>query len=379
MLVQPKTEKTRKESKFTQNGDKATLEITTDKQIKTLEQLIEVAKIDTDVWEIERYVCNKWEVAAFDHAEGHFTLQELWQVKATLKMKHKEIFLREVAKEIIGEIKEHSPVVPKRIYQKKKEQHLIEVDLFDPHIGKLSWGLESGEDYDIKIAEKRYRTALEEIIDRNTYGVERWLLPLTGDFFNVNSSTASTFAGTPQSEDTRWKKTFRIGWKLLSESITTLSEIAPVTVLIVTGNHDTESLFYAGEVLSARFDNNQNITVDNSPMTRKYFRYGVNLTGFTHGSDEKLEQLPMIMANEAKGDFANTKYREWHVGHFHSKREYRFLSTKEDKGVTVRVIRSLSSVDEWHYKKGYIGAVKTGEAFIYHKTNGMIANLSVNL
>ncbi len=379
MEIQPKIEKTRKESKFTQNGNKATLEITTDNQIKTLEQLIEAAKIDTKVWDIERYVCNKWEVAAFDRVESKFIPKELWQVKATLKMKDKDIFLREVAKEIIGEIQEQSPVVPQRKYPKKKEQYLAEVDLFDPHIGKLSWGLESGEDYDIKIATKRYKEALEEIIDRNTYGVERWLLPLTGDFFNVNSSMAQTFAGTPQSEDTRWKKTFRTGWTLLSNSINTLSSIAPVTVLIVPGNHDTESLFYAGEVLLARFNGDQNVTVDNSPMTRKYFRYGVNLTGFTHGSDEKLEQLPMIMANEAKNDYSNTLYREWHVGHLHSKREYRFLSTKEDKGVTVRVIRSLSSVDEWHYKKGYIGAIKTGEAFIYHKKDGMICNLTVNL
>jgi hypothetical protein len=370
----------REESKFEQKGNNATLEIVSKKQIKTLEELIEVAQIDTDTWEIERYVCNKWEVAGFDKHSKTFTVQELWQVKAIMKKRVDAILLRDIGAEIISEMKKHSTVVKKRPVKSSIDSCLCEVDLFDPHIGKLAWGMESGEDYDIKIASERYTRALEEIIDRSApFKKERFLLPLTGDFFNVNSSTAATFAGTPQSEDSRWKKTFRTGWNLLKDSIETLSQIAPVTVIVVVGNHDTESLFYAGEVLSGVFANNKNITIDNSPKVRKYYRYGVNLTGFTHGSDEKLEQLPMIMANEAKSDYAETLYREFHVGHFHSKREYRFLSTKEDRGVTVRVIRSLSSVDEWHYKKGYIGAIKTGEAFITHKTEGLIANLSVNL
>ena len=55
-------------------------------RIKTLEQLLAVAKIDLDVWEVERWVANKWEVAGKFGTKGSesFELQDLWQVKAWL-------------------------------------------------------------------------------------------------------------------------------------------------------------------------------------------------------------------------------------------------------------------------------------------------------
>ena len=42
---------------------------------------------------------------------------------------------------------------------------------------------------------------------------------------------------------------------------------------------------------------------------------------FTHGSEEKRDSLPMLMANERKELWAETKFREWHLGHMHRKKE----------------------------------------------------------
>lgn len=378
-----KDNKTPIQTTFDQKGDSAKLEMVTERRVKTLEDLIKVAEIDTEIWEIERFTCNKWEVASSSKTkEGQvtgFTVQDLWQVKATMKKRVDAIALREIRDEILKQIEKKSPRVQKIPFV-KSDSHLIELDLFDPHIGKLAWGKESGENYDLKIGIKRYEDSITDLIEKiEPYPVEKFLLPVTGDFFNINSSDMQTFAGTPQSEDVRWKKTFVEGWKLLTSSIERLGEIAPVDVIIIPGNHDFDSLFYAGEVLSAYFRNNKNVNVDNTPKTRKYYRYGLNLLGFAHGNEEKIVELPMLMANETGTDFGETKFRECHVGHFHSKREYNFMSTKENKGVTVRVLRALTSVDEWHYKKGYIGAVKSAEAFIYSKKTGMVCNIMVNI
>lgn len=56
-------------------------------RIKTLEQLIEAADIDLDVWEIERHTINRWEVGAKDEETGEIVTKPLWQVKAWLKRK----------------------------------------------------------------------------------------------------------------------------------------------------------------------------------------------------------------------------------------------------------------------------------------------------
>ena len=48
----------------------------------------------------------------------------------------------------------------------------------------------------------------------------------------------------------------------------------------------------------------------------------------------------------------------------------------EDLGVTLRYLSSLTGTEEWHYKKGYIGAHKAGEAFIWNDQCGLIGNLN---
>lgn len=385
--VSPESKKTVKKNihphtSISVEGDKASLDMLVERRVKTLEDLIREAKIDTAEWEVERFTCNKWEVALKlgEKKKESVHVQDLWQVKATLVRRKDALLLREIGDEIIRQVKTHAPVVARISHQKPKEPCLAEIAFFDLHLGKLAWGMESGQNYDLKIATELYLKTLSTIVDRvSSFEVERFVFPVGNDFFNVNSSDNETFAGTPQSEDDRWKKTFAKGWSLMADSIELLSKKAPVDVIVIPGNHDFESAFYMGEVLSARFSKDKNVNVDNSPPLRKYYRYGANLIGFAHGKDEKLAQLPMIMATENAQEFAATKYREWHVGDQHRKKEYQWLATSEEKGVTVRILRSLAATDEWHYRKGYIGNIRAGEAFIWHKTDGLICNLSVNL
>lgn len=387
MPVSPESKKTVRKNihphtSISVEGDKASLDMLVERRVKTLEDLIREAKIDTAEWEVERFTCNKWEVALKlgEKKTEYVHVQDLWQVKATLIRRKDARALREIGDEIIRAVKAHArPVgfIPRKRYS---EPCLAEIAFFDLHLGKLTWGPETGQNYDLKIAERLYMKALGDLISRaSSFDIERFVFPVGNDFFNVNSSDKETFAGTPQDEDDRWKKTFAKGWLLLADSVEMLSKKAPVDVVVIPGNHDFESAFYMGEVLSARFGKDKNVTVDNSPPLRKYYRYGENLIGFAHGKDEKLSELPMIMATENAKDFAATRFREWHVGDKHRKKEYQWVATSEGKGVTVRILRSLSSTDEWHYRKGYIGNIRAGEAFIWHKRDGLICNLSVNI
>ncbi len=364
-----------------QKDNSLNYETITEKRIRTLAELLKISEVDTDIWEVERFTCNKWEVAGINRTTMRFMVQPLWQVKATFKKRVDVIALREQKDIILAEIRKASPFA-KRIKSTKKDNPcLAEVDLFDPHIGQLVWGLETGKgNYDIKIAEENYLKAISEMIVRlKPYNIEKILFPVGNDFFNVNGSSGATFNDTPQHEDQRWQKTFRVGVNLLRRSVAMLTEVAPVDIVVVTGNHDTEPIFYAGEILSAVYANDKNVSVDDSPTQRKYYRYGKNLIGFTHGKYEKHAELPIIMANECKDDWKETAFREWHLGHFHHKKEYQFLSSQEFKGVTVRVLRALTETDAWHTSRGYIGAIRAAECFVWNKEQGLICNLSVNI
>lgn len=359
-------------------GDDATFEAVVNKRVQTLDDLVAVAKIDLNEWTIERWLCNKWEVAS-KLEDKVLKVQDLWQVKAWLKRNKPAIQMREIKEALLKEIKSKAPAVKKHKFKQYDNPVLMEVNLFDFHFGKLTWGKETGENYDIKIAKNIYRDCINRIVTYvKMFNVERILYPIGNDFFNVNSGNQATYSGTVQSEDDRWKKTFVEGWKLVRDSIDDLSQYAPVDVLIIPGNHDLESTFYLGEVLAAYYNKNENVKIDNTPPLRKYYRYGDNLIGFTHGKDEKINDLPLIMANERSIDFGLTKYREWHLGDKHHKKEIKWIATDEIKGVVVRILRSLSTTDHWHYQKGYIGNIRAGEAFIWHKKQGLICNININ-
>jgi hypothetical protein len=271
----------------------------------------------------------------------------------------------------------------------RHENNLFEITCFDLHMGKLAWGGETGENYDTKIARQRFLDTVETLIHRaSSFEYSRILFPVGSDFFNSDTIYNTTTKGTPQDEDLRWQKTFNVGVRLLVDAISLLKQAGvPVDVVVIPGNHDFERSFYMGAYLEAWYNNDPIVNINNGASPRKYYRFGKVLLGLTHGSEEKEASLPLLMATdiESKPYWTDTTYHEWHVGHIHRKRDIKYTVldksrvTNEDLGVTVRYLSSLTGTEEWHHKKGFVGAIKAGEAFIWNDENGLLAHLNANL
>ena len=103
----------------------------------------------------------------------------------------------------------------------------------------------------------------------------------------------------------------------MQHAIIYLSNIAPVDVIIVQGNHDYERMFYVGDLLYARFADNPNVTIDNGLNERKYYQYGTNMILHFHGDKVKSDKIPLLMATEQPVMWSETTFREAHLGHFH--------------------------------------------------------------
>lgn len=170
-----------------------------------------------------------------------------------------------------------------------------------------------------------------------------------------------------------------MGVSLINNAILRLSQVAPVEVVTVFSNHDHERVFYLGEVVSATFDGSKYVTVDNSPSVRKYKQHGEVLIGLAHGHNEKAQDLPFIMAQEAKQMWADTFYREWLLGHLHHRQKFITQESKEYRGVKVTYLTSPSASDAWHYEKAFTGAIKGAEGFIYNQSEGLIGTVVHNI
>jgi len=345
-------------------------------RIKTLQQLLEVAEVNHELFHVHKYDINKWEVSA--QIDGRMVTEELFQVKASL-VRNKDLQTR---KRIIDDLHQdfinHTPKAIKRT--SSGGDYMLEVNIFDLHFGKLCWNGETGEDYDTKIASKRFHQAIDDLITKSQhYKLKKILFPIGNDFFNSDNHRNTTTNLTPQDEDLRWMKTFRNGRKLMVEGIEKLMQVADVEVVIVQGNHDFERSYYLGDSLEAWFRNNKNVTINNEATPRKYVKFGLNLIGLTHGNNEKTSDLPLLMASEKKDLWSDTKFHEWHLGHLHHKKQFQFQSVAEQKGCTIRFMRSLSGTDAWHNLKGYVQNIQSAESFIWHKTEGLVCHQFFNL
>lgn len=380
------------ESKIIEQGKDFINIVCASKRMLTKDELIREFNIDLNLWEIDRFKVKtsegyrkdrkvKWEVKNGTVTEGSvddtgkMLVVPLYHIEIRFVPKKKETDLRVLTEELKKDMLKFSPKYPIIKYPKDREKYLFEPDMPDLHFGKLAWAQESGDDYDLEIAERMAIKHLESLIRQaEHYKVERVLFPIGNDYFNVNSKTNTTVSGTPQQEDTRSQKTFKRGRLLAVKMIDLLTVIAPVDVLIVPGNHDEERTFYLGDSLESWYHKNPNVTINNEANKRKYYSYGKNLIGFTHGYWEKLDELPLIMSLEQPELWGKCPLREWQTGDKHHKKEIKkVMREDEQKGVMVRILRSLSANDTWHHDKGYINQRRFAEGFIRHAEHGLVS------
>jgi hypothetical protein len=241
-----------------------------------------------------------------------------------------------------------------------------EISLPDLHYGKM-------HSKTLNEIESEFLQVIHNLVDQAVnLDIEKFILPIGNDGMNSEGMRQTTTKGTPQQDSAGWKETFRGYWNLIVRAIDYLKEIAPVDVIIISGNHDYERMFYVGDVLAGWYRNDENVVIDNSESSRKYIEYGVNMIMFTHGDKEKPNDIPLIMATEQPEMFAKTSHREAHCGHFHKE------MLNEYRGVKVRFIPSICPNDEWHKLMGY-EAKRTGQAFIWCKKTGFYGYFQTNL
>jgi hypothetical protein len=334
----------------------------------SLQELLTKFDVDTNVWEVTKYITNIW---GNSNNPNH-------QVKAWLEKKIQNVDNREdFVREMVEEIKKYSVQVAPRIHRISTEKNVLVVNLSDLHLGRLSWAVETGfGNYDIKIATDIVNEAVDVLLRRaNGFNVEKIVFLLGGDYFNYNTSNPfpQTVNGTPQESDVRQPRMFRIGRELACKQIERFSQYAPVDVLVISGNHDHELIFGLGEVLEAKYENNANINIDNVPKMRKYISYGTNLIGASHGKYERKAKLPMLMANEAKEAWAKTEHRYFHIGHRHHE-------IAEDKdGVILLTAPTPAEVNSHEAQMGYTMSNRAIKAWVYNYNDGEIASFTHNI
>jgi hypothetical protein len=288
---------------------------------------------------------------------------------ASLFFKSPVVDLKDFKKQLIEELRKYSPVYPKLKRKVTKDPHLMIVDPADIHIGKLCSAFETGESYDSQIAVQRVLEGVKGLINASAgFDIDQIILVAGNDVLHVDTPHSSTTAGTPQNTDGMWYDNFLLGKKLYVDIIEMLMQIADVHVVFCPSNHDYMSGFFLAHTIDAWFRKSKNVTFDCSMQHRKYYNYFENCIGFTHGDGAKVQDLPLLMAQETEHWMKPKRYVYTH--HVHHK------NAKDYGSVCVESLRSPSGTDSWHHKNGYQHSPKAIEAFLHHPRHGRTVTLT---
>lgn len=339
-------------------------------RIQSLDDLIKHFKVDTSVWEVERFIANKWEMGyTVDEGKDKYADQiPLYQVKASfIKRKNVADAIDELARlkeEARRSAREPRPVVRSIL----RSGNMLEINIPDAHFGKQAWPAETRhEPYDTTIAEQMYLRALETLLERvKNYHFDQVLFVVGNDLFNSDDVENRTTAGTTVTTDGRYHKTFYTVRRAITHCIERLRKIAPVKAMLVSGNHDDLSVWHLGDSLECYFAKYSDVEIENTPTRYKYHQYGKVMLMMTHGDKGKRTQYPQLMAREQPEMWGSTQFRECHTGHTH------MTKLDEQYGCRVRVLPALCPPDDWHSENGFVGNLRNAEAYVWNKDEGLV-------
>lgn len=391
-----------------ESGNDATA-YSVDADIRTVEQLLKAANVNLDVWTVESSEVNKWGVVMREPATtiggsadgGHPRIVtgdkgsqstlwtrgsktpvrvQLWQVKVKLKRKAPLILAGE---SLLKRIESAAPLwdipsVRKRILPHRRA---IELDIMDPHIGLLCQQPEADAPWDIDMSAATIMSAIDDLFQKaDAFGpFEELFMPFGNDFTHVDNVFHTTTAGTAQPEAIAWHHVYEKAEQIAIAMVLRARQRAKkVYVYQIPGNHSRMADFTLARLLRAYFHTDPNVIVDASSSPYKFHRYGNTLIGFEHGHSVSPIRLAALMANERRQDWAETEFREWHLGDQHRKGSSN-PAAFEEQGVSIEYIPGLTAPNEWHRLKAFNHQKRGAMAFVYDYTAGPICRLGHNI
>lgn len=213
--------------------------------------------------------------------------------------------------------REDAILMPPR--REMRQDLLNQYTITDAHFGKLSWGEETGSDYDLKIAEQMYLDWFSMALAQSPKAATGLLAQL-GDMLHYDSQRSVTPThGHVLDSDTRLQKMVRVVIRVLRQmGRMMLGKYERVHWIMADANHDEAGEAWLREMFAALFDNEPRLTVDRSPSSYYAYEFGLVSLFYHHGHKRKPSQADSVFAGRFREIYGRTKFSYAHLGHRHS-------------------------------------------------------------
>lgn len=281
-------------------------------------------------------------------AEGKVTkvVEPAAWVKANLKQEAYNEALREAVASFIEEIpKLEAPEGPREY----STDVIPWIQIGDAHIGMLAHAAETGENFDLKIAERELCAAIGMLIDEMP-ACERVVINDLGDATHYDNFSGTTAAsGHALDYDGRFPKMLRVYSRTMRFIVDkALTKAQTVDVIINQGNHSRINDFWMRELLEVAYGHTGRVNVLNNDSVFIPYRMGNTLVMVHHSDKCRPQDLVGVLTSDFRKDFGETEHHYIDIGHVH----HHFVS-KEHPSVIIESWNHLAASDKWAHDAGY--------------------------
>lgn len=236
--------------------------------------------------------------------------------------------------------------------------------LTDYHLGMLAWGLETGADWDLDIAEDLLVRWFEKVI-QGTPNSETGVLAQMGDFLHWDGMEAVTPANKHVLDaDTRFEKLVGVAIRVLRRVVSILLTKHPrLHIIMAHANHDPASSVWLRAGFKAFYENEPRIEINGSADGFYCFEHGKTSLFFHHGDKRGIGNVDNVLAAKYREVFGRTQFSYAHLGHLHHQ------ALRETPLMIVEQHRTMASPDAYASRNGYISG-RSACAITYHKDFG---------
>lgn len=246
----------------------------------------------------------------------------------------------------------------------------------DVHIGMFVNGKDTYDrSWDLKTAEKTVSEAFDHLIEASG-PTEYAIIADLGDLLDVDDfSNVTPKNKHPLTVDGRYPEILKTGYKIIINSIyKALAKHKNVIFISVAGNHDITSAIAINYIVKEHFSNNKRVIVIDEPnFDLKYYIFGKNIFGFTHGDKLKPANAGEVMALDCKEEFSKSNFRYMFFGHTHIDK---VIDTPLCK---CESFRNLAPLSNWASAMGYRAGAGKMVSITYNKEYGEVSRSTFNV
>ena len=290
-------------------------------------------------------------------------------VKAQADSDRVERALRDAYDALTSDLPREKPVpAPDKVAQDLCNLFLVT----DLHFGMLAWGEETGDDWDLKIAEDtvyNWFCSAIRMAPKASVGVIGQL----GDLLHYDGLDSVTPAsGHILDADSRFQKVVRVVIRVFRRVVREmLKRHESVHIIHAEGNHDPASSIWLRELFSALYEDEPRVTVDVSPDPYYCFEWGETSLFLHHGHKRKVNNVDDVFVAKFREVFGRTKHSYAHMGHYHHK------VVLESSLMVVEQHRTLAGSDAYASRGGWMSG-RSADVISYHKRFGEVARASIS-